>query len=605
MNKEHEDVLKSLNERDPSHVIKIVKLCKTFQTGRVGSRKDHRALDFVSFSCRKGTVLGVLGHNGSGKTTTINLLTGVHAPSFGDAFIGPYSIQENIQAIRRVIGVCPQKDILWDSMTAREHIKLFCLLKGIPRAKHEEVTLQVLKNVRLETRVDKLVGTFSGGMKRRLSVAIASIGDPIAIFLDEPTAGLDPANRRELWKVIERLKQDRAIVLTTHSMEEADTISDKIVIYAVGRLRAVGDSLHLKKRFGAGYHLSLTTDEPRAEELKAHVSGFIPEAHLDAENSGLLSYSLPRVRVQQLSKFFKWLEEVSAKRLPTGELAPGGSDALVKDFGLSQTTLEEVFIRLTHGDAILRQMMLGNGAAAGDFVPEESDRPGTALKQMQLNVALDGAGEAIGFVTVDVETDLATCRRVIDAQLSKAPASYSFMSQGIEVDRSQENSMYAVDFLPMIVIKSHGDGKSMPASPNASKQNKKKDKQKLIELSSSSDSNEQVLSLKKEVKKLQTLLASTQSALEASRAQWQARERELLAKIATLELQQSATQSRGLERGLSELQLPSTFEYSIPPPPAQGSEQSNPSSARNDESSDDTSALPTGDDISESYERSE
>jgi ABC-type multidrug transport system ATPase subunit len=193
VNKEHEDALKALNDQSEDSVIKIVKLCKTFQTGRIGNRKDHRALDYVSFICKKGTVTGILGHNGSGKTTTINLLTGVFRASFGDAFIGPYSIQENIQAIRRIIGVCPQKDILWDSMTAREHLKLFCLLKAIPWSEHEETIMKALKNVRLETKLDKRVGTFSGGMKRRLSVAIASIGDPVAIFLDEPSAGLDPA----------------------------------------------------------------------------------------------------------------------------------------------------------------------------------------------------------------------------------------------------------------------------------------------------------------------------------------------------------------------------------------------------------------------------
>jgi hypothetical protein len=369
-------------------------------------------------------------------------------------------------------------------------------------------------------------------------------------------------------------------------MEEADMISDKIVIYAVGRVRAVGDSLHLKQRFGAGYHLSLNTDDSRADELKNQVGSFLPEAHLDAENSGQLSYSLPRVRVQQLTKFFKWLESVSAKRGPQGEILAESLDALVKDFGLSQTTLEEVFIRLTHGDAVLRQMMLGNSGGGANASAEVEEIHGDrALKQMQLNVALDGGDEAMGFVNVDVETDLTAVRRLIAAQLSNAPSNFTFMSQGISIDPSQEGRMYAVEFLPMIVIK----GEQGPKK-------RAKDKNKLVELESSSgsaaraDKAQEIMQLRYQLDQLQQQLRSTMNEFEEAKTQWRKREKDLLTKIAELELKHAPNTQRQLERGLSDLRLPDTFQFSIPPPQS-GPQHDNGALGlpKNEESSDESS----------------
>jgi ABC-type multidrug transport system ATPase subunit len=155
--------------------------------------------------------------------------------------------------IRRMIGVCPQFDILWDALTAKEHVQLFASIKGLPPSTIKSVAEQSLAQVKLSQAANVRAGSYSGGMKRRLSVAIALIGDPKLVFLDEPTTGMDPITRRHVWDIIEEAKKGRAIVLTTHSMEEADILSDRIAIMAKGKLRCIGTSIRLKSKFGTGY----------------------------------------------------------------------------------------------------------------------------------------------------------------------------------------------------------------------------------------------------------------------------------------------------------------------------------------------------------------
>jgi ABC-type multidrug transport system ATPase subunit len=127
--------------------------------------------------------------------------------------------------IRKLMGVCPQHDILFHELTAREHIELYAGLKGVDSSSWDSIVTERLGAVRLLKVVDNPVGTYSGGMKRRLSVVIASIGDPQIVFLDEPTTGMDPVNRRHVWSFIEKFKKDRVVILTTHSMEEADVVN--------------------------------------------------------------------------------------------------------------------------------------------------------------------------------------------------------------------------------------------------------------------------------------------------------------------------------------------------------------------------------------------
>lgn len=158
------------------------------------------------------------------------------------------------------MGVVPQFDILWGELTAGEHMRMFCKIKGIPDEDIEQVTEDLLKDVGLSDVLNARTYSFSGGMKRRLSVAISAIGDPKIIFMDEPTTGMDPVSRRDVWTLIQKLKKNKVIILTTHAMEEADILSDRIAVVCDGKLKCVGTPLYLKNAFGDGYRINMVCE---------------------------------------------------------------------------------------------------------------------------------------------------------------------------------------------------------------------------------------------------------------------------------------------------------------------------------------------------------
>lgn len=202
--KEKEKVLRHIEQKIPAAGgIRIENLSKVYKTRSCGSSKnDVKALSNLYLEVNEGELLGLLGHNGAGKTTLINILTGVLGGFEGKISLDDYDIEENKEEIKKIVGVCPQFDILWYELTAAEHLKLFAQIKGIPK---EDIANQAkvgLEEVNLSKVADVWAGTFSGGMKRRLSMAIASIGNPKIVFLDEPTTGMDPKNRRQVWELI-------------------------------------------------------------------------------------------------------------------------------------------------------------------------------------------------------------------------------------------------------------------------------------------------------------------------------------------------------------------------------------------------------------------
>ena len=156
------------------------------------SFKNVTALKELSLTMKTNEVFCLLGHNGAGKTTTINCLTGLQNPTYGEAFVFGYSIKDEITQVQKLMGVCPQHDVLFNELTAGEHLRFWARFKGIPRIELGEHVDQTLKDISLEGKGNNLASTFSGGMKRRLSVGISAMGNPKVIFLDEPTTGLDP-----------------------------------------------------------------------------------------------------------------------------------------------------------------------------------------------------------------------------------------------------------------------------------------------------------------------------------------------------------------------------------------------------------------------------
>ncbi|KAL5467673.1 hypothetical protein EMCRGX_G031936 [Ephydatia muelleri] len=325
-------------ERIGEDALVVDRLTKFFTTGFL-RKKKVAAVNQLSLKVKKNEMLALLGHNGAGKSTTINMLTGLLEPDEGNALFYGLSIMNDLDTIKSMLGVCPQHDVLWEELTAREHMLLFAQLKDIAPQQMEDEMNRLLDAVQLSHVADYRVSTFSGGMKRRLSVALSFLGDPKIMFLDEPTTGMDPQVRREIWNLILKMKPGRVTIMTTHAMDEADILGDVIAIMANGSLKVMGTSVSLKNNY-AGYNIELIVKEPFLNDVKDLVKQMLPNAvlkstMLDVEGGNLLSYNLPPNQSAMIVPFFKHLEsdrEVSEK---------------LHDYFISQTTLEEVFMNVT------------------------------------------------------------------------------------------------------------------------------------------------------------------------------------------------------------------------------------------------------------------
>jgi len=339
----------NLSERagGPEPALQCMRLIKIYQGIPFVHRSgDVLALRGFSATIDEGQIFCLLGHNGAGKTTTVNILTGLFEPTYGDAFIYGLSVVNQMETIRRIMGVCPQHDILWNELTAREHLEIFAELKNVPSADVASVVDEKLKSVNLYDVGDKLVGGFSGGMKRRLSVAISCIGDPKIIFMDEPTTGMDPVSRRHVWNLIQQLKKNRVIILTTHSMEEADVLGDRIAIMSHGTIRCMGTSLHLKNQYGEGYRLNVTARPDAIPEAKEFVFKSLPESFIIAETAEYLVYGLPHSSLNRIAPFFRAVEEMKQDDTDS-DLEDESAKPIIRDCSISHTTLEEVFLKIT------------------------------------------------------------------------------------------------------------------------------------------------------------------------------------------------------------------------------------------------------------------
>lgn len=209
----------------------------------VGLTKKYRdvtAVDGLNLSVNEGELFSLLGVNGAGKTTTIKMLSCLTKPTGGDAFLNGSSIVSNTAAVKEVIGVSPQETAVAPNLTVKENLELICGVHGFSKDKTKEKTEALSKELQLTDILSKRAGKLSGGWQRRLSIAMALIGEPRILFLDEPTIGLDVIARSDLWDVIRSLKGKITIILTTHYMEEAESLSDRIGIMKSGRLLATG-----------------------------------------------------------------------------------------------------------------------------------------------------------------------------------------------------------------------------------------------------------------------------------------------------------------------------------------------------------------------------
>jgi ABC-2 type transport system ATP-binding protein len=210
------------------------------------------AVDRLNLEVKKGELFGLLGPNGAGKTTTINVLCGLLKPTEGSATVGGYDVQKEPRKVKELIGVCTQETAVYSFLTGRENIELFGNLYAVQKRKLKERTEDLLEKMGLMEEADKRVGRYSGGMKRRVNLAMALVHDPEIAFLDEPTVGMDPQSRQAVWNFIRDLKdRGKTIVLTTHYMEEADHLCDRVGIIDRGSVMALDSPKGLKERFKA------------------------------------------------------------------------------------------------------------------------------------------------------------------------------------------------------------------------------------------------------------------------------------------------------------------------------------------------------------------
>ncbi|KAG8506409.1 ATP-binding cassette sub-family A member 3 [Galemys pyrenaicus] len=298
-----------------------------------GSKRTTAVRD-LTLSLYEGQITVLLGHNGAGKTTTLSMLTGLFPPTSGRAYIGGYETSQDMAQIRKSLGLCPQHDVLFDTLTVAEHLSFYAQLKGLSAQKCPEEVRQMLSVLGLEDKRDVRSRLLSGGTRRRLSIGIALVAGSKVLMLDEPTAGMDAVSRRAIWDLLQQQKRGRTVLLTTHFMDEADLLGDRIAIMAQGALQCCGSPLFLKQKYGAGYHMTLVK-EPHCspEAISQLVSHHVPNATLESSAGAELSYTLPKESTHRFESLFAKLEKQQK------ELG-------IASFGASVTTMEEVFLRV-------------------------------------------------------------------------------------------------------------------------------------------------------------------------------------------------------------------------------------------------------------------
>lgn len=324
--------------------IEIRKLKKVFG--------DKTAVNDLEMNMYSGQITALLGHNGAGKTTTISMLTGMLAPNSGYATIGGKDIRYEMDGIREGIGICLQHDCLFPDLTVREHVQFFARIKGMySKMSYSDAEAKInasIEDVALGEKRNTLSKNLSGGMKRKLSVAIAFCGDSETVLLDEPTSGMDPFSRRFTWNVIRQYRQNRCIILTTHFMDEADILGDRIAIMAEGQLKCLGSSLFLKRKYGVGYQLTIEKNPLSAKKVKASAESYIDEklqkcifdnvesANLFTNVGTEISFQLPIGAAANFIPIFNELDELVTK----GDIVT---------YGVGITTLDEVFLLVARG----------------------------------------------------------------------------------------------------------------------------------------------------------------------------------------------------------------------------------------------------------------
>ncbi|CAF0704109.1 unnamed protein product [Brachionus calyciflorus] len=339
-------------EREPSELsasVQIKNLTKIFRTGF----EEKKVVDNLNLNFYENQITGFLGHNGAGKTTVTFILCGLYSPDSGTAKILGHDIRTHMSKIRTSIGFCPQNNILYDELTVYQHLDLIASIKGFLSSQIKQEVIRISTFVGLQNDLYKKSRQLSGGMKRRLSVAMALIGDSKVIILDEPTSGLDPFNRRSLWEIIRNYKVGRTIIISTHYMEEADALSDRIALMNHGQVKCCGSPLFLKDKFGSGYRLILTKDvDFNQSELETMLRVILDQEPIIQSNIAReMCISIPNELNSKLPVLLTNIEKYKKK-------------IGILNYGISSATVEEVFLKIgsidLDGDVFSKNKSKGN-----------------------------------------------------------------------------------------------------------------------------------------------------------------------------------------------------------------------------------------------------
>ncbi|XP_058158936.1 retinal-specific phospholipid-transporting ATPase ABCA4 [Dasypus novemcinctus] len=434
------------------------------------------AVDRLNITFYEDQITAILGHNGAGKTTTLSILTGLLPPTSGTVLIGGKDIETNLDAVRQSLGMCPQHNILFHHLTVAEHILFYAQLKGKSREEAQLEMEAILEDTGLHHKRREAAQDLSGGLQRKLSVAIAFVGDAKVVVLDEPTSGVDPYSRRSIWDLLLKYRSGRTIIMSTHHMDEADLLGDRIAILSQGRLYCSGTPLFLKNCFGTGFYLTLVRKMKNIQSQRGGCEGtcscaskgfsvrcparadeITPEQVLDGDVNELMEmvhHHVPEAKLvecigQELifllpNKNFKQRAYASLFRELEETLAELG----LSSFGISDTPLEEIFLKVTE-DSDSGSLFAGGTQQKRGYigVRQPGLGPSEEARRMPPNSSGRSAGPAAG-----VEAAPSPGPEERGAALNRGARLRLQHVQALLVKRSHRALRSRKDFLAQIVL---------------------------------------------------------------------------------------------------------------------------------------------------------
>ncbi|HEX9134708.1 MAG TPA: ATP-binding cassette domain-containing protein, partial [Ktedonobacteraceae bacterium] len=288
---------------------------------------SFRAVDHLSLTVKQGEIFGLLGPNGSGKTTTINMISGLSVPTSGEVRVMGFDVRHNARHIRQILGSVPQETALYEELTAWANMDFHADLFGIPRKEKKERIARLLELVQLLDRKDSRVGTFSGGMKRRLALARALLHDPQLIYLDEPTLGVDVQARRAIWDYILSLRdQGKTVLITTNYLEEAQVLCERVAIIDHGKLIEVDTPEHLKQTYG-GSVIEVETAQPVKDTAALRALAGVNDVMQEGTHLKITVQGTSNIAAQVITLL--------------------SQEGEIKDIAIREPNLDEIFLLLT------------------------------------------------------------------------------------------------------------------------------------------------------------------------------------------------------------------------------------------------------------------